>query len=475
MLTAGKNREPAPVQVSDRESTSAEQETENTTTARPGIWQLAFPSILGNLSFTIVGLTQTRVVGSLGTDALAAVGAGQRVFFLMQAIMMAVSIGTTALVARAWGAGNNNEANRVTVASLVLASGLALPIAAAGFLFASTLAGAFGLAEQAHALATENIRWLSVFSLAYAVTAILSAALRAAGDAWTPLWIAGAINLMNIPLLYLLVFGYLGLPALGVVGVAVASGLAFSAGGLILLGLWLGKKVRLTGSIQGWWHRERLRRLVDIGYPAAVEQFVIQTGFIVFLMLIGNFYGTQAFAAYNVGVNVLLAAITIGFGFSIAGSTLVGQHLGADDPEGAARSGWRCMALAILAMGSVGLVVMYFARPLVMFFITDPVTVDFAVQFIYLLGAMMPFMAIDFSIAGCLRGAGDTRFPLVATMFSLIGVRCGLAAIATWMELPVAWVYAALMGDYLVKAGMLAWRFKQGRWKTAIKFKPGTS
>jgi putative MATE family efflux protein len=413
-------------------------------------------------------------VGELGAEALAAVGAGQRIFFLMQAIMMAVSIGTTALVSRAWGANDADEANRVTVASLVLASGLAVPIALAGFLLASSLAGAFGLDDHARALAAETIRWLCVFNVAYAVTAILSAALRAAGDAWTPLWIAAAINLMNIPLLYLFVFGYLGLPQMGVAGAAIASGLAFSIGALILLGLWLGRRVKLKGARRGWWQRERLRRLINIGYPAAVEQLVIQTGFIAFLMLIGNYYGTEAFAAYNVGVNVLLAAITIGFGFSIAGSTLVGQHLGANDPEGAQRSGWRCMALAILAMGAVGLLVMLFARPLVLFFIRDPLTVDLAVQFIYLLGAMMPFMAIDFAIGGSLRGAGDTRFPLVATMFSLIGVRCGLAALATWLELPVAWVYAALMGDYLVKASMLAWRFRQGRWKTVVSFSTAT-
>jgi putative MATE family efflux protein len=388
----------------------------------------------------------------------------------MQALMMAVSIGTTALVSRAWGADDKVEANRVTLASLVLAGALAIPVALGGFLFASTLAGAFGLDADAHSLATANIRWLSVFTLAYAVTAILSASLRAAGDAWTPLWVAAGINLMNIPLLYVLVHGYLGLPALGVVGAALASGLAFSTGGLVFLGLWLGNRLRLRGSRQGWWQRERLRRLVNIGYPAGAEQFVLQTGFIVFLMLIGNFYGTEAFAAYNVGVNILLAAITIGFGFSVAGSTLVGQHLGAKDPDGAARSGWRCMAMAILAMGGVGLVVMLFARQLVVFFVDDPVTVDLAVQFIYLLGAMMPFMAVDFSLAGALRGAGDTRFPLIATMFSLIGVRCGLAAIATYLELSVVWVYAALMGDYLVKSSMLAWRFKRGRWKTVVKF-----
>lgn len=441
---------------------------EEPTSQRPGIWQLAFPSILGNLSFTIVGLTQTKMVGSLGPEALAAVGAGQRIFFLMQAIMMAVSIGTTALVARAWGANDRAEANRVTVASLVLAMGLALPITLTGFFLAAQLAGAFGLEAQAHELAAANIRWLSMFNFAYAITAILSAALRASGDAWTPLWVSAGINLINVPLLYLLVFGNLGLPELGVVGVAIASGLAFTAGAAVLMWLWLSQRVQLKGSIKGWMRRERLRRLVDIGYPAAVEQFIIQAGFIGFLMLIGNFYGTEAFAAYSVGVNVLLAAITIGFGFSVAGSTLVGQHLGANDHAGAARSGWRCMALAIVAMGSIGVLVMSFAEPLVLFFITEPVTVGLAINFVYLLGVMMPFMAIDFALGGSLRGAGDTRFPLVATIFSLIGVRLGLAILATWLGLAVEWVYAALTGDYLVKAAMLSWRFKRGRWKTVI-------
>ncbi|MGD8418405.1 MAG: MATE family efflux transporter, partial [Pseudomonadales bacterium] len=209
--------------------------------------------------------------------------------------------------------------------------------------------------------------------------------------------------------------------------------------------------------------------LLDIGYPAAVEQGVFQLGFFAFLMVIGNFYGTEAFAAYNIGVNVLQICMTVGFGFSIAGSTLVGQHLGAGDHDGAARSGWRSMWMAMIAMGALGAVIMYYAEPLARFFIgEDQVTVQRTVEFIYVLGAMMPLLAVDFSIGGSLRGAGDTRFPLLATMFSLIGMRCGLAALATYMGLPVVWVYAALVGDYLVKASMLIWRFRRGRWKTIV-------
>jgi putative MATE family efflux protein len=437
---------------------------------RPGIWQIAIPSILGNLSFTVVGMVQTKFIGDLGAQALAAVGAGQRVFFAMQAILMAVSAGTTALVARAWGARDYEEASRVTMASLALAGGFALIAMVFGLLFARQVAGVFGLDEETLTLATDNIRWLSVFQVTFAVNFILGAALRASGDAWSPLWIGIGVNVINLPLLYVCVFGFGPVPALGVSGAAIAAGISFTVGGSVLLLLWVRNKFRVKHVRSGWWRRARLRRLLDIGYPAAVEQVVFQVGFFAFLMLIGNFYGTEAFAAYNIGVNLLQVCMTVGFGFSIAGSTLVGQHLGANDHDAATRSGWRSMNLAILAMGGLGLVIGIYAQPLAAWFIGDePLTIRYTVIFIHLLASMMPLMAIDFAIGGALRGAGDTRFPLIASFASLIGMRCGLAALFTWLELSVAWVYGALVGDYLLKGAMLIWRFRTGRWKTLLR------
>src|SRR5690606_34305503 len=112
----------------------------------------------------------------------------------------------------------------------------------------------------------------------------------------------------------------------GVAGAAIALGISFTAGALVLLGLWVRNKFRVKHVGGGWWRRRRLKQLLDIGYPAAAEQGVFQVGFFIFLMLIGNFYGTEAFAAYSIGVNLLQVCMTVGFGFSIAGSTLVGQH-----------------------------------------------------------------------------------------------------------------------------------------------------
>lgn len=438
-------------------------------TERPGIWTLALPSILGNLSYTVVGMVQTKFVADLGAEGLAAVGAGQRIFFAMQAILMAVSAGTTALVARAWGAGDYREASRVTMASLVLGAVMSLFIAILGLLFASPVAAVFGLDAQTLEMASANIRWLSIFNVVFACMFILSAALRASGDAWTPLWMSVGVNLMNVPLLYAFVFGRWGMPEMGVAGVAIAAGISFSIGTGVLFMLWVKQKFRVKHVTGGWWRRQRIRALLDVGYPAAVEQGVFQVGFFLFLMLIGNFYGIEAFAAYNIGVNLLAVCMTVGFGFSIAGSTLVGQHLGANDHEAAARSGWRALAMAVVSMGTLGLVIISFANPLATFFLGDePLTIRYTVQFIYLLGAMMPLLAVEFAIGGALRGAGDTRFPLIATVLGLLGMRCGLAALATWLGLPVVYVYAALVGDYVLKSSLLIWRFRQGRWKTVV-------
>jgi len=387
----------------------------------------------------------------------------------MQAILMAVSAGTTALVARAWGAGDYEEASRVTMASLVLGAAFALVIAVLGIAFAAPVAGVFGLDQTTLDMASRNIRWLSAFNVVFAGMFILSAALRASGDAWTPLWMSVGVNIMNIPLLYAFIFGRWGMPEMGVAGAAIAAGISFSIGVGVLLIMWIKQRFRLKHVSGGWWRRDRLKRLLDIGYPAALEQGVFQIGFFIFLMLIGNFYGTEAFAAYNIGINLLAVCMTVGFGFSIAGSTLVGQHLGANDHEGAARSGWRAMVFAILSMGSLGLVIIYFAEELSTFFIGDaPLTIKYTVQLIYILGAMMPLLAVEFSIGGALRGAGDTRFPLLATIFGLLVMRCGIAGIATYMGLEVVYVYAAIIGDYIVKAAMLVWRFHQGRWKTVV-------
>lgn len=441
---------------------------------RPKLGNLAFPAIVTNLLFSFVAIAQTKFVGELGEQAIAAVGMGQRVFFATQALLMAITAGTTALVARSWGARDYVEASHMTMASLALAGFAGIVTAIPAILFAHEIAVVFGLDAETTRLAAENIRWMAVFNLAFAVNFTIGAALRAAGDAWTPFWISVAVNIVNVPLLYALVLGHWGFPALGVKGAAIAGGLAGLLGAVISVVLWFAQWLRVSYIRVGWWATWRFKQLANVGYPAGIEMMVFQIGYFVFLVLLGNNYPTSAFAAYSLAGTMFMICMVVGYGFSVAGSTLSGQHLGANDPAGAVRSGWRALGYAALSMTAFAIVIVLNAEAIVFLFLDDPdpLTVKYSVQIAWMLALTTPLMAIEFAIGGALRGAGDTRFPMIATLIGLIGIRCVIALICVLVEADVVWLFAAMIAENLVKGALLIGRFRTDRWKSLVQLGP---
>jgi len=406
-------------------------------------------------------------VGTLGASALAAATAGERIFFILQAVLMAISAATTALVARAWGAGDRAEAEHVARASLILCIAVATAAGALGLLIAPQLAAIFQLDDATRELTTTYIRWLMLFNPSFAVFFALGAAVRAAGDTRTPLWIGGLANVLNVALLFPLVFGAFGFEGLGIKGAALSGGGAFTIGSAVFLWRWWSGKLLVKRGGSGSLTRARILRIARIGTPAGLEQLVFQVGFVLFLFIV-SFYGTEPYAAYGVGVRILSFSFVVGSGFSIAASTLVGQHLGARDPSGASRSGWRSMGISIAAMSIFGLLIVLAAEPIARFMIDDDEVVRLSVVFIYILGSVQPLMAIEFTLAGALRGAGDTRFPLYTVLAGMLLVRSTLAVTFSLLDLPVEWIFAALIGDYIVKASLLTWRFHSGRWQRVL-------
>jgi putative MATE family efflux protein len=432
-----------------------------------GLWMLAWPSILANLSGSIAGLVDLKIVGLLGPSAIAATGAGMRFYFASQAAMIAITAGTTALVARAVGAGNLAEAERVTRASLAIALGFSLVLTALGVALAGPLARSLSLDADTVRQAAHFIAVLSFFNAGFAAFGVLGAALRAAGDARTPLWVGVGANLVNALLDYALVLGHLGAPALGVVGAAFATGTSFALSGIALALLWRRNGRRLHGDPERALTRTRVGELLRIGFPAALEQVFWQGGLLAFVYVVMD-YGRNAYAAYNIGVQILSFSFVVGFGFSVAASTLVGQHLGAGDPAGARASGWRAMRWSVCAMVLLGALILATGDLLARALIDDADVVRLTRIFLFMLGAAQPLMAIEYALAGALRGAGDTRFPLLTTLVGLVGVRLGLASLGASLGLDIAWVYSALILDYAVKAALLTLRFRSGAWLRAL-------
>jgi putative MATE family efflux protein len=431
------------------------------------VWGLAWPSILSNLLFASVGMVSIKMVGSLGAEAVAAVGTGQRIFWVFQALLMAVMAGTTALVARAIGSGDNREAAQVTRASIGLCLLISFFTCILLWLGADWMIGLFGLDEVSKNLSVTYTQILVGFTPVFAISMVLGTAQRAAGDARTPLYIGLLTNIVNIILLIGLVEGRFGMPQMGVVGAALAGGLAFTFNSILVLGLWFGKKLAVSIGQAGSMTRQRLGQLITISYPAGLESFIFQFGMLSFFWIVA-LYGTNAVAAYSIGVNVLMLSFMVGNGFAIAGATLTGQHLGALDPDKAYDSGFKAARMTVLSMGTLGIILAIFSRELSGFFIDDIEVINKAVIFVWMLGIMQPFMAIEFSIGGAVRGAGDTKSPLVITLIGLVLVRVPLAYLFYNLGLSIEWIYATLIADYFIKGVLLTIRYKSRRWMKVL-------
>ena len=427
------------------------------------IWGLAWPSILANILFAAAGVVSIKAVGILGTEAVAAVGTGQRILFVIQSIIMAVSTGTAALVARAFGSVNYKEAAQVLLDSLWIGVSLSILAAASMWLYGESIISFFGLDPESKKLAVTYIKYTMLFSAAFSSSFIFSSALRAAGDAKTPLAIMIFQNLLNIYLLLGLVNGQFGFPEMGVIGASFAWGISFTVGTLIYVIMWFTKMTIIPlPSLQNFIYN-RLRKIFKISLPATLESGVFQSGLLFYFWII-SLYGTEPSAAYNIGINILMLSFMIGQGFSVAGATLTGQFLGANNPKEAIKSGWKSTGLSVISMGIVGLLIAIFSYEISSFLVDDEEVIRLTVIFVWFLGSMQPLMAIEFAIGGALRGAGDTKSPLIITLIGLVFFRLSIALIFLLFNLPVEYIFASLMVDYLIKAILFAYRFNSGRW-----------
>lgn len=435
-----------------------------------GVWTLAWPSIITNLFYATSSIAAIKVVGGLGPDAIAAAVTGQRVTFILQAVLTGVLAGSTALIARNWGANDKEEAGIFFSRTIQLVIFLAFISAVLIWKFAEPLVIFFGLKGEALVLSTQYLKSIAPFYVAYGCGLGLITALRAIGDVKTPLVIGIIMNLFAVFFMLVLVNGWLGFPKYGVVGAALGNGVSFVIGAVLLIVFWLSNQLEVKYSSIFHFDINRVKAIFEVGLPAALEQVIFQIGITAFLILVA-FYGTEAYAAYGIGVQILSFSIVIGFGFSIAGATLVGQHLGAKDEEQAKRAGWGAMRLSILSMTFFGILIVLFAEPLARYMIDNDEVVRLTVIFIWLLGSMQPLMAIEFSLGGALRGAGDTKTPLVITLTCLLFIRVFLAVIFFLLDARVEVIFSTLVADYVVKGFLYVARFRSDRWMNVLKAK----
>jgi putative MATE family efflux protein len=406
---------------------------------------------------------QIKIVAQLGTSSVAAVTTGQRVFFLVQALLMGVSVAATAMVARSWGAHDINKAERVAWASLVMSVVLAGVVSIPVVLAPYAVVSLFGLDDETTALAASYVFWLGVFNIFTAINVMLGTALRATGDVITPLWYLLFSSILNVFFAYLLAFGIGPFPKLGVAGVSLGGSFGAALITLVFVIVWWRGHFNLKPVRPLRIDTALTRQLITIGAPSVIEQGIVQVAFLAFFAIVAN-YGTAAYAAYGIGITLVAFPIVIGFGFGIAAATLVGQHLGAGQSEAAVQAVSRSLRLSLAVMVALSVILAYSAEALARFMIDDPEVIHLTVVFMYTIAVAQPLMAFEFTLGGALRGAGDTRFPLVATLCGVTFGRLIPALIALWLGLSIYWIFSIMILDYSIKAALLIYRFRSRKW-----------
>ncbi len=431
---------------------------------------LALPSLAEQMLIFLVGTVDMLLAGHLSGEgasrvATEAVGIAAYVGWLATMLFAAVGAGTTALVSRAMGAGDERFANQVANRSLVLSAITGLAMFGLLWTAAPVLASALDLTGEARQITINYLRLDAVGLIFASISLAGSAAMRGCGDMRTPMWILGGVNVINAILSPMCVYGTGPLPEMGVVGIVIGTMIARIAGGLAVVwclavgtsGLKLkSSELRATGDIA--------QRILSIGLPAAADGLIMWIGHFTFLRIVRE-SGEASLAAHFIGIRIEALTYLPAVAWGAATATLVGQSLGAKRPDRARQAA----NVALMQMVGVGLMltVVYLAAagPIFRAMSNDPEVCRLGAPALRMLALFQVPLTVAIVVLNTLRGAGETRFPMWVTLIGGFGIRLPLAwfcGIVLEGGLIGAWI--GMCGDMLFRAVVLFARYLHGGW-----------
>jgi len=454
-----------------------EKSTEALDLAAPVMVTGGLRILLRIADFAMVGL-------ALGDAAIAGLELGFQYYFVGFGLSLAVTSGTISVVSRLQGAGEPGRANLAVKQSLWLALLISLPLTLVSWFYAEPLVGI--LTDDPDAIRFGGI-YLSIVMLSLAPrfwSMVAARALAGSADTRTPMYVRLLTLPTNVVLNAVLIFGLGPAPKLGIAGAAVGTAVANTLAGVVFFGLLVSGRYVVTLPLDGrQFDLGLLTEIVRVALPLSGMRLLQTFARFPFLFVLGVL-GTPTVAAFAIGRRVMLLALMPAWGYSTAASTLVGQHIGAGDDENASAYGWQTLRIALATQILIAVVLVAFARPISVLFGTE--YPELTVTFIRVFALAVAGFSVSRTMRGSLRGAGDTRWPLYGTFVGSYLYRIPVAVLALpvgfTVTLPLVgvtvapgmgWglpaIFAAIVGDYYVKAAVNTGRFWTGKWRDVAR------
>ncbi len=431
------------------------------------IFRLAWPAVGAMFLRTANSIADAVWVGRLGASEMASVISSMFVIWIMFSVFEIVWTGAVAVLSRFYGARLIDKVSHASRQAILLAVIGSIVVGIVGYLSAGTMFDIMETAADVKAYGTVYLQIAFMSTLFIVLDELFSAIFRATGDTKTPLIISSIGIILNICLDPVLIFGWGPFPKMGVAGAAIATVTAYIVGfALYLLAI---KRGKLTFDFN---FTRKLRpdfrmfvQMLRIGLPPATAGVTFSVVYL-FMNRITTSFGTNAVAALGIGNRLESISFLICFGFSMAVSTLVGQNLGARQPDRAARSTWYTLGYAGIFTAIISVLFATIPRLISRAFIDDPAVADIAVDYLMILAISQTFMAAEIVLEGAFAGAGDTLPAMIVSIGGSIA-RYPLAYyIAITLGVGVNGVWWAITSTTVVKGMILMYWFSRGKWKT---------
>lgn len=432
--------------------------------------QVAWPAMVEQFLVSLVSLVDTMMVGVLGAYAISAIGLCGQPKFITLVPFFSLNVGLSAVISRRKGEGDRAGANRAMLFGLKLAVFLGLVLGLLGVRFSRQILLFAGAAPDTIDAAQSYFDIIVGGMVFNVLSLVINAAQRGVGNTRIAMRTNLTSNLVNLVLNYCLIGGHLGFPALGVKGDAIATvsgtvvACAMSFASILKPDryLFLGYGSRESRRVD----KKTTSALWRVSSASLVEQLFLRIGFMTYAILMARL-GTIAFAAHQIGMNILSLSFAVGNGISIAVVALVGQSLGEGRPDMARLYGHLCQKLGLLFSVTMALVYTIFGKAIYAAFSSDSRILGYGERIMALLSLIVVLQVSQVIFSGCLRGSGDTRSVAMVALVSVAFIRpfCGwLFTYPLALGLMGGWV--GLLLDQFMRFLLTFFRFRGGKWLT---------
>jgi putative MATE family efflux protein len=449
-------------------------EVESIAGKRAIIVGLTWPALAESILASLVSMVDMVMVAAVGDNAISAVGLVTQPRFVMLAAFMALSVGSTAMVSRFRGARDQENANMALNQSVVMTLGITVVLCLVMFFGGESLVRFLAgkkIAEDTIQGALSYLR-IQVYGFpTLSLTFTINAVLRGIGNTRASFYNNIASNLVNVFFNYCLIGGNLGFPALGVAGASIATVI----GQCVALGMAvskvLGRKEFVRLLPRQLFHIDftMIRRILNIGIPALVEQVIMRTGMMLFTIIVTSL-GDRPYAAHMISMNIQQISFTTGMAFGTAATTLVGQSLGRLRPDLARLYIKMTQNLSYVISALVTLLLFFGGGLIASLYSKDRELIRMAANMLKIIAIANPISNARFVYVSALRGAGDSRFAAVISFVGVLLVRPIISLILVMPQFPfqigLAGVWIALSSDAFICYALSRFRFKQGKWES---------